>query len=60
MGGRPGSFKLAGRDDPGDPAEPDRAKEFVARFRELDVLRLVAEAANGELIEAALGEERRT
>jgi heme-degrading monooxygenase HmoA len=34
-----------------------REEEFVARFKELDVLRLAAEAAAGDLIEAVLLQE---
>lgn len=36
--------------------KPGSTEEFVARFRELDVLRLAAEAANGDLLEAWMGE----
>ncbi len=34
-----------------------REEEFVARFAELDVLRLAAEAAGGELVDASLVQE---
>jgi len=36
--------------------KPGAAEEFVARFRELDVLGLAAKAAGGELLEAAMAE----